>query len=114
MEGVKNKNYQEVKQENNKVKVLAVDDIVMKNHKLILTNRESLSVTGVTKIFNANDKQINVDIAGTLLTVEGKELEVTKLDLSSGVVEVFGVVSILKYCNSADKPAKNFLKKVFK
>jgi sporulation protein YabP len=93
-----------------KVKALEVNDIVSKAHKLSLTNREDLKITGVTKVYNANEKQINLDIGGTSLTIEGKELEVTKLDLSNSHVEIFGIIGVIKYDSAKHNQEKTYLK----
>ena len=92
----------------------SVDDIVSKPHKLVLENREKLTLTGIGKVHNANDHTISLEIDGTNLVIEGSEMQVSKLDVNTGNMEVLGIINQIKYSDNGVKPAKNFLSRVFK
>lgn len=96
------------------IKTTSVDDVVKKPHKLVLENREKLTLTGVGKVQNANEHAINVEINGTNLLIEGSEMQVAKLDVQAGMMEVLGVINQLKYSTGGIKNAKNLLSRVFR
>jgi len=91
-----------------------VDDPVKKPHKLVLENREKLTLTGVGKVHNANDHIISLEVDGTNLTIEGTEMQVSKLDVASGNMEILGIIDQIKYNSSSNKTAKNLLNRIFK
>jgi|LGVF01.2.fsa_nt_gb sporulation protein YabP len=92
----------------------AIDDVVKRPHKLVLTGREELSMTGIEKVNSANENSISVSINGTKLVIDGKEMQVSKLDVNAGIIEVLGIINTIKYTNSGSKSAKNFMGRIFK
>ena len=80
--------------------------------QLVLTNRKTLSVSGVEKVFEANQSKVQLQVSGNILSIIGQNLNITKLDVESGDVQVDGVVDELKYSASQEKI--NFFKKMFK
>jgi sporulation protein YabP len=96
------------------VTIKTTDDLVKKPHKLTLENREKLTLTGIGKVHNANEHTISVEVNGTNLIIEGSQMQVSKLDVQSGNMEVLGIISVIKYNNSGARSAKNFLNRVFK
>lgn len=80
--------------------------------KLILDNRTALNITGVEKVIGANESRIQLQVSGSGLTVSGKDLHVSKLDVEQGFIEINGVISELKYSGSAG--GGSLLKKIFK
>ena len=96
------------------VKKSEVNDVVKVPHKLTLENREKLSITGIGRVYNANEKTISIEINGTNLVIDGNNMQVSKLDVQSGNMEVLGIINEIKYTNSGIKNAKNFMSRIFK
>ena len=82
-------------------------------HNLSLDNRKKLSVTGVVGVDSMSDKEVDILLADSRLTVKGEGLTVNKLNVDDGNLTVLGenFVSLVY----ADKnKAKNSLAKLFK
>ena len=81
----------------------------MLNHKITITNRNIIEISGITKMLSSNDSLIAMMIKNTKLNVLGKELHIEKLDVENGVLVAKGTIDNVKYCGS-----DGFFKKVFK
>ena len=79
---------------------------------LNLKNRNLLSLIGVEKVYEANPTKIQLQIAGSVLSILGQDLNITKLNVDSGEVQVDGVIDELKFSQTQQKT--NFFKKMFK
>ena len=79
---------------------------------LTLNNRKTLNLTGVEKVFEANQTKVQLQVAGSVLSVAGQNLNITKLDVEKGEVQIDGIVDELKFSNQQQKT--NFFKKMFK
>ena len=76
-----------------------------------LSNRELLNITGVEKVYESNNNKLQVRVAGVNMLVMGENLNIVKLDVDSGVVEVSGLVNEIKYIGDSKS---NFFKRLFK
>lgn len=80
---------------------------------LVLQNRASLSVTGVTEVCGFNENSVSmVTVLGDLL-VKGKTLRISRLSLDVGEVDIEGEVDSLEYTKLRRK-RETFLARVFK
>lgn len=93
--------------ENNKVSEKKFVD-----SQVTLNNRKVLNVTGVEKVFETNETKLQLKVAGSNLLITGSSLNITRLDVEAGVVQVEGVINELKYTNVGEKG--NIFKKLFK
>ena len=66
-------------------------------HKLQLSERKTLSMTGVTEVVSFDDTAVVLQTSLGTLIVPGKELQLKTLSLEGGQVEVDGSVSALAY-----------------
>ena len=89
------------------------DEKTFVDSTLTLENRKYLKLTGVEKIFETNETKLLLKVAGCNLFVLGSALSVEKLDVNSGVLEISGVISELKYSEQTFNKT-NFIKKIFK
>lgn len=80
--------------------------------QLTLIDRKKLTLTGVEKVYETNENKLQVRVCGTNLSVYGSQLNIAKLDVEAGVVEVEGIISEIKYYSSDSKG--NFFKRIFK
>ena len=80
------------------------------NQTLTLTNRNILTLTGVTKVHSVKDDLAQLETNQGSLQVVGKDLELTKLEIDKGEVQISGTINSLKY----GEKSSGFLKKLFK
>lgn len=84
-----------------------------KNHKVVLNNRSNLSITGIDRVYSANDTLLSLEVNGSNLIVEGKDMQVIKLDIEAGLLEVDGLINKINYANGK-KNARHLLGRIFK
>ncbi|MGN1227155.1 MAG: YabP/YqfC family sporulation protein [Christensenellales bacterium] len=84
----------------------------IKKQNIEIINRQTIILSGVEKVKNINENIFIGKIAGCGITVQGNGMELTKLDLESGVVEISGTINSLKYTTNA--PNQSLLKRIFK
>lgn len=86
---------------------------IYKNNNVEIIDRKSITLTGVEKVKNINENIFVGKVAGCNLTIQGQNMELTKLDLDSGVVEISGLIIALKYLGGGTQ-GKSFFKRLFK
>lgn len=89
-----------------------MDNKIFKDSMLALTNQSNLSLTGVEKVIEASEKQLVLEVAGTMLMIDGNNMSVQKLDVENGLLEIKGFINALKYQNKKEKI--NIIKRIFK
>jgi hypothetical protein len=82
------------------------------NSELTLTNRVKLTISGVEKVFESNPQKLQLQVAGDIVQISGKDLNVTRLDTATGVLELGGNVDFIKYSSTFEKGG--LLKRIFK
>lgn len=82
------------------------------NHTLTLTNRESLSLGGITDVDSFNEEEITAFTACGDLTVKGEMLHVEALNLECGEMQISGKVTALIYSESG--PGLSVFKRLFR
>lgn len=76
---------------------------------LSLANRKLLRLEGIVEILTSSDTQINIKLKDTGLLINGQNMNITKLDVSTGALEVEGIIDCIKYGKSG-----NIFKRLFK
>ena len=66
-------------------------------HRLALSERKKLTVTGVTEVISFEDTAVVLQTGLGMLTVQGSELQLKTLSLEGGQVEVEGNIAALIY-----------------
>ncbi len=89
-----------------------MDGIIGKEHKIILTDRKQMQITGVEKANGLNENLISLLVSGAHLIITGKNMHVEKLMVEEGLVELEGEIESIKYSQS--KPKTSFIKRLFK
>ncbi len=86
------------------------------NHGISLAERKNIVVTGVKKIESFDNEQFIMDTTLGILTINGSELEIIKLDTYQGNVSIKGRINALSYVDGEIKKVKeeSFLSKLFK
>lgn len=79
---------------------------------LYIEDQKKLKIIGAKKIISSTVTQAVVETEENSLIISGNDLEITRLDLENKEVDFLGVVSSIKYTNTAEK--KGFFKRLFK
>ena len=66
-------------------------------HKLQLSERKTLSMTGVTEVVSFDETCVVLQTSLGLLIVQGQQLSLKNLSLDGGQVAVDGTISALSY-----------------
>lgn len=93
-----------------------IDNNVVKTHHMIVKNRESLEITGLIKIDTVTTSSFVISTVAGLLTIQGTNLEIVNLDVTTGQLTISGNVNNVIYDDTKDNETKknNFIKKFFK
>jgi sporulation protein YabP len=67
------------------------------SHKLSLTERQQLTMTGVTEVVSFDDSAVVLRTALGTLLVQGSQLQLKELSVEGGQVEVTGTITALAY-----------------
>lgn len=81
-------------------------------NKVCLINRKNLSLTGIEKVIGINESSLLANVDGGVLSVNGQSMEVKKLDVESGNLEIEGKIDCIKYLDKKEK--LGLLKRIFK
>ena len=70
---------------------------VKQNHNLILENRKSLSISGITDVDSFDEKAICLFTQLGELTVQGRELHIDSMSVETGDMNITGDVWAIVY-----------------
>ena len=73
------------------------EELAATGHRLILEEREHLTVSGVEEVESFDENLIVMDTAQGVLVVRGEDLHIEKLSLDGGDLRVEGMVESLSY-----------------
>ena len=79
-------------------------------HKLTLTDRKSMTMTGVTEVISFDENAVVLKTSLGLLTVHGQGLQLKNLSVEGGQVAVDGTVSAFVY----EEPRGGGLRRLFR
>ena len=82
------------------------------NSKITIFDRQQIVISGVEKIYEASETKMLMRVAGSNMMMLGQQLNISKLDVDAGMLEVGGRVDELKYTDIKEKT--NLIKKIFK
>ncbi len=83
-------------------------------HCLTLDNRKNLIVSGVTEVDSFDDKSIAAFTDIGELTIKGENLNIKKLYLELGELEVTGKISSLIYSDNKFRSDAGFFSRLFR
>ena len=81
-------------------------------NKIYLINRKILNISGITKVIEISEENISVQVDNSVLNIAGEDMEVKKLDVESGNLEVEGLINSMKYIDKKEKIS--LIKRIFK
>ncbi|MBQ8539498.1 MAG: sporulation protein YabP [Ruminococcus sp.] len=85
------------------------EHIMKSNHSLILDNRSSLTLTGVSDVMGFDEQTVNLMTDSGALIVKGDSLHINKLNLDSKDVCIDGTINSLQYLSHNTKSIKSKL-----
>lgn len=80
--------------------------------QVTLLNRRTLNITGVEKVYETTTKGVQLKVAGSNMCITGEGLNISKLDVETGIIQLEGLINEIKYSSEQNK--ENFFKKIFK
>lgn len=72
-----------------------------RQHKMIVANRSSCTLNGVTDMLSFDVNEILVETELGMLMIRGKDLHVNRLTLEKGEVDISGKIDSLQYSDMA-------------
>lgn len=82
-------------------------------HHLILDNRRQLTLSGVSDVDSFDDTVVTVYIDGGELTVKGSDLQIVRLSIETGEMQIDGRVESMTYTDVVSR-ASGFFGRLFK
>lgn len=92
---------------------MAEERLRFKNQNIILEDRSKMSITGVEQVDSYNDNTIVLSTIKGGISIKGEELNISKLNIEDGSVDISGLINSLTYISKEGAP-KNFMAKIFK
>lgn len=86
----------------------------MTEHTLMSENRESLEVTAVTDITSFDENSVLILLEEGALSVRGRSLRITQLNLETGRAALNGEIISLTYVKGAAETGGSLLKKLMR
>lgn len=80
-------------------------------HMLTLTQRQSLSISGISDVGAFNEQEISAVCDGDELIIKGEQLHIEELNIEAGVLDVSGKINSLTY--SEKLSTSSFFKRLF-
>lgn len=82
------------------------------NQTLTLINRQSLTITGITKVISIKTDIIQLDSNNGGIIILGNNLELKKFDNDNSMAEINGLINNIKYLQGKEK--ESLFRKIFK
>lgn len=87
---------------------------VKRVHNIILENRKSLTVSGVSDVDSFDEQTVMLYTELGELTVRGTDLHMNQLNVETGDVSIEGIISSLSYQDEMQKSSGSFVSKLFR
>lgn len=85
----------------------------LKNQNISLKNRNRMSITGVENVDSYNDNTIVLQTIKGGISIEGEELNISKLNIEDGSLRISGLINSLTYISKEGAP-KNIIERLFR
>jgi sporulation protein YabP len=73
-----------------------------KKHSFTLEDRAQLSLSGVNEVLSFSENAVSLNTSRGALLIQGKRLNISRLNTDTGELFVTGEISLLKYSKSKD------------
>lgn len=81
-------------------------------HSLMLEDRNKMALSGVKEVTSFSDTSVTLKTVLGLLLIQGKGLNISRLNTDTGELNVNGEISIMRY--SKDKRSGGFFEGLFR
>ena len=88
------------------------NDMSGAKHTLVMEDRAKMTLTGVNDVSAFSDTGVTLKTCRGLLTVQGKGLNISKLNTDTGELAVNGEITLIKY--SKDETKGGFFEGLFR
>jgi len=85
----------------------------LKLHNLIMENRKKVILTGVCEVESFNQNEVIVITHSGALRFRGKNLDISKISVETGDLQMTGEITSLHYSDS-DRTPNNIITKLFR
>ena len=87
-----------------------------KAHKMMLTNRRTGGITGVSDVISFDITEILLETEQGMLMIKGADLHLNRLTLEKGEIDIEGRIDSLSYSdvNTYQKQGESLLGRLFK
>ena len=82
----------------------------LKNHQVVLKNRQELNIEGVVSVESFDDQEVVLETEEGLLVIRGENLNVSQLNIDAGKLNVTVSVRILEYLGVSGQKSGFFSK----
>lgn len=86
---------------------------IRRTHAIQMTDRSRMELSGVSEVDSFNDQVVVMNTSQGELTVAGRELHISALDLEEGRLHIEGTILAMEYADSR-APGRRGLWRVFK
>ncbi len=83
-------------------------------HSLILDNRRSISVIGVSDVDSFDEQTVVAYTSIGILTIKGENLHINSLNVDTGDLSIEGKINSIYYSENQSNSGKNLFSKFFK
>ena len=90
------------------------DKTIKQNHNLILENRKSLSISGITDVDSFDEKEISLYTQLGELTIQGRELHIDSMSVETGDMTITGDIWAIIYGDRDKKGPISALGRLFR
>ena len=90
------------------------DKTAGKNQNIILENRRSLSISGITDVDSFDEKEISLYTQLGELTIQGRELHIDSMSVETGDMTITGEIWAIVYGDGDKKGPLSALGRLFK
>ena len=85
------------------------------NHEFTLKMRKNMNISGVRDVVSFDDVSVNLKTNSGDMTVEGKDIQISILDMDKGIVILEGKIDSVYYSdNTAAEEKRGLFGKIFK
>lgn len=92
---------------------MAGDKIPVWRHQIVLVDRETLMVDGVSSLGSYDEKEVAMETERGAMTVRGEDLSVKQLNLEEGKIVIEGLVRAIEY-EEARRERRGLLNRLLK
>ena len=88
--------------------------VIKKVHNIILENRKSLAVSGVSDVDSFDEQTVMLYTELGELTIHGSDLHLNQLNVETGDVSIEGNISSISYQDEPQRSQGGFMSKLFR